>query len=623
MPKDLTASQAIKAAMELQASFNRHEMMRTRRSIRAREVEPDLEALGLSPKLQDLITWQTEEPNQEASRYATAFSTAEPQVAVFLETEKPEKQKLGETLEGWYGGSLETLYPDFYPYDLHMTADGFAVGRLDLKPAFWSGIPARKDLESEEFNSKVDDHRKLIGLPFEMVLVDPATFYYDEDKKREKIIVGVEVGSRRESVVREAYEKFKRKGRRKRTDPEKFLNPTVPDTAIQSGKLVNYVVLRTAGISYHMLIGDSKADQEILWEGPSDYPDHTGYILWRGRYTGLDNVERKYDPFILASLNAAQIKSLFVTLQADFAVQAAQTWLEREQSKGAPTVSRAITSAAKTSGAAKRTDKGRAATLEEGARVRYREVAGDMAAVLARIEGEEERNRFSDALMGEAAASATGRAIIRMQEAAGRLLRQGFKAKQLACEETLSVIRRTIYGNPKKFIPDGRHIYVPRLLEGVGDDGRLLKREILSIGEEHNIPHSIKVKVASMSQAAQLALHEEGLKLSQTLSHDTLDEDFHGVKNIPLENRRRVKDRVRESTIPVVVKRAVEDVLAAIVARGPSRKDVILPDPGESSREVTRTGGGQPPGVSGKPTPVSIEDSGLSLGAEGGTQPLA
>ncbi len=607
---DFTATQAVKAARELRGDFNGHELMQTRRDVRAREVEPDLEALGISPKLKEVISWQTEEPNQEAHRYASAFSTAEPEVSVYVEGEDVAAKKKAEKLESFYGGIIPILIPDSYPFDLHLSADGWAVGRLDLKREFWTGIPQRGKKDADAFNLLVDEHRKNIGLPFEFPLVDPATFFYEEDQKRQRVTLGAEYGVRKISVLEKLYkEAGKKKGE------SKHLAPMVPENSRRfRGNSVNFVVFRTPKTIFHIRLdslSSSSKNDDVLWSGPNLLDPSTGYILWRGRYTGFTDPERRYEPFMMASLNAAQIKNLLVTLQADFMVQAAQVWLEHDASKGPPSVGRAITKSAKTAGATKRTEQGRA-NFEEGAHLRYREVSGDLQAILNRLEAEEERNRFNDALMGEAAASATGRAIIRMQEAAGKQLRQGLNAKKLATLELLRTIRHTLFSNRKLFFSDNRSVFLPHLVEGLQAEGLTNKSEILAIGKEHNIPHIISVKVVSRSDAAQLALHEEGIKLEGTLSRDTLDEDFHNIRNIPLENRRRVKDQIRLQLVPSIVKRAVEDAMAIIEQRGPPREEIVIPD--ETENIISRQGqggGGQPPGKSGGATPPSREDVGL------------
>lgn len=622
---DLTEIQAIRAARELKEDFNSHSLMKTRRLVRAREIEPDLEALGITPRLKDIISWQTEEPNQEAHRYAAAFSTAEPEVSVFTEGDAPEVKKRGEELESFYNGSLLGLVEDSYPFEIHMAADGLAVGRLDLKPGFWRGIPSRDGMPADDFNIMVDEHRKNVGLPFDFPMIDPATFFYEEDKKREKVTLGAEFGLRKVSVLEKIY---KESGQKKKS-PEKYLSPTVPDDDTKSrGKRVLFVVLRTPETIYHIRLDDlggskSKGD-DVLWEGPNLLKPSTGYILWRGRYSGFSDPERKYEPFIMASLNAAQPKSLFITLQMDFAVQAAQVWLEQDPSKGPPTIGRAITKAAKTAGATRRTEQGRAAaSFEEGAHLRWREVAGDLKEALTRLEMEEERNSFSDALMGEAAASATGRAIIRMQEAAGKQLRQGLKAKQKAMLELVRTVRHTLFQNNSMFFSDNRSVFVPHLVEGLEPEGLSNRNQIIAIGKKHNIPHTISVKVIARSEAAQLALHEEGIKLEGILSRDTLDQDFHNVRNVPLENRRRVKDAIRRDLVPGIVKRATADAMAIVEMRGPPRQEIVIPGEETGTEETVsrqgQGGGGQPPGVSGAATPPRTEDVGLQGG--GGYEP--
>lgn len=625
-----TATQAIKAALELKGSFNDHELMSFRRKLRGRheDAEPDIEALGLSPTLQEAIVWMTDEPQQEMHRYAGAFASAEPEVTVFVESEKPQTVVRGEKWEHWYGGAIRACFADTYPYEVHLAGDGVAVTRMDLVHEFWSGQPKRrknnKNMPAEEYNLLVDENRLDIGLPIEAVLTDPAVFFYDENPKRTRITVGVEVGVRRESVLRTAFSKSHLKKIKSKlgVSDNDFFNPTIPDDDESGGRRVQYVVYRDPDIVYHLILGERKDGQDstILWEGPNIFGPHTGYILWRARYSGLTNVERRYDPFIGAALNAAEVKSILATLQLDYGIQAAQTWLEKESTQQGPSVSRAISSAAKTAKPQKRTQSGSSATeFGEGESLKYREVAGDLAEVLAMIEKEEERNQFSDALMGEAAASATGRGIVRQQEAGNRIIRQGLKAKSTALQEFCTTLRHTIFNHENLFLNSGRKIVLPYEATGVGIDGFDTLRDVVAIGIEDRIPHTIKVRVEAKSEAAQLGLMEEGLKMEGFLPRDTIDHDFYGIKDIPRENKRRVKDEVRKVIIPQVVKRAAEDAMAIIQARQPATTDVIIPDPEESMKPPAKTGGGQPPGVSAHPTPPQLEDVALTGG--GGTIP--
>lgn len=639
-----TASQAIKMALNLRGAFSSHDLMLERRKVRERhpDVEPDIEALGLNPKLHDLIVWMTDEPNQEAGRYASALASAEPIAQVFVESEKVKTIESSEHLEKFYNGSIRYLFPDTYPYEIHLAADGFAVHRMDLRHEFWTGIPKRRTknrrMPADEFNLAVDDHRANFGLPFEAVKIDPATFYYDQNKKGTRITVGAEWGIRRESVLKAHFtDSALKRVKKDLGGGEDLFNPTEPDDSSSSGgQKVQYVVYRDTEVVYHMIVGESgtlsgrNPDSTILWEGKNIFAPHTGYIAWRAKHTGFSDPQRKFDPFILASLNVAEIKSLFTTLQADFTVQAAQSWLEKESSRVGNPVNRAISAQAKTAKPGIRTESGRAAAeFGEGEHLTFREVAGDMALILERLGAEEERNQFSDSLMGEASASATGRGIIRLQEAAGRLLRQGMVAKKLAMEETLALIRHTLMNNKEKFFADGRKVFVPYIATGVGTDGFGSMKELIAIDESSMIPHVVEIHVEALSEAAQLARMEEGMKLEGRLSRDNIDHNWYGITDIPLENKRRMKDEIRKTTIPEIVKRAAADAMAVISGRAAPTTNIVIPELGEQTADGTGfevppgqlPPGGQPPGVSGRPTPPAPEDVGAGGGGRGGFIP--
>ena len=576
----------------------------------------DWVALGLEERVKDIAPFQSDTPNQEAQRYANAMAAAEPEVAVFVaESEKPTRQKIGERLESFYDAMVSVLLGDDYQRCLWMAAEGIGVGRLDLKPQFWRGIPEREDLEQEPYNQGVDDQRRGIGLPFEFVNIDPLAFYYEEDKRQE-ITVAVETGNRKESVLKELYDKKSRNGK----DPERFLGPTVPefttwDTGRRSGQLVRFVVVRTPDIIYHAIQGATEREDRILWEGENLFAPSTGYILWRGLPSGYPELDERYLPFIMNTLVVAQQWNLFATIQANFAIRALREWTEE-----APTaltqrlIGREVTAEAKGTGKTKRTAQGAiVADLETGRTVRWREVSGDLREHLARLDREQERYGFPEPLAPESSKGESGRDTIRRQEASSRLLRQGFDSRKQAIEELVRVCRRTLFGH-KDFLAEGRMVYLPHLVEGLGDEGTLRKQDVLAISEEDNIPHDVQVTVATMSQAAQLALNEEGIRMEGKLSRDTIDQDYYMVKNVPLENRRRQKDLIRLATYPETVKRAILAVNERLEARTPAvGPDLVVPG-GNGSAPVPG------PAISGGVGAPQREDVGLAGG--GGVMPL-
>src|SRR3989304_5796741 len=218
--------------------------------------------------------------------------------------------------------------------------------------------------------------------------------------------------------------------------------------------------------------------------------------------------------------------------------------------------------------------------------------------MISRLELEDQRYRFPEPLAPESATGESGRDTVRRQEASSRLLRQGFESRKQAIEELVEVCRRTIFGQ-KDFLADGRMIYLPHLVEGLGDEGTLRKQDVLSISEEDNIPHDVQITVATMTQAAQLALNEEGIRMAGQLSRDTIDQEYYRVKTTPLENRRRQKDLIRAATYPETVKRAIMAVNERLMTRQPvAGPDLIVPAQnggGGAGRRAAPLCGGAPP----------------------------
>ena len=598
----LTDTEAFREASTLRAEFNQHQLMRDRRAVVGRSLSMDamLEAIGISSAtLKNVVPWQSEAPNQEAHNYATALSLADPEVQVFVQSEQPSKHKIGEKWERFYNGVVGHIMPNDYELCRHMAVDGFGVRRLDERGAYFSGVPERvKDEDADPYNERVEEYRTGFGLPFSLITVDPETFYYIENRERTEVIFGCEWAQARESEVK---------------DDGDFT------------KLGELLVVRTPEMCWNWWVADSgqsATEGELVYEGENRF-GHTGYVLYRGRYTGLPEIEKRYDPFMLSTLNAAQHLSLFMTLQANFAVQAGTHWLEQDLPKMQGPTARAVTVERKTKsrGAQQRTERGSAAAeFAPGVHVRFRDLAGDYAAMVAQLQGEYDMYRFKDVLMGEASADASGRAIIRLQEAAGRQLAPGYRARKLATEEILRIIRKTLCTR-KEYLGGEtvKRVYIRSLVEAMEADADMGREDIISIEASDNIPHEINVKVEAMTQAAQLAWIEQGMALEGTFSRDTIDEDFYKIKDSQRENRRRVKDQLRARVYPTAMDIGAKDALNEIMKTRPIPPGLVMPPAGET--EMGGNGAQPTLARSGQPDAVQTEDAGTMMGGGGGVMP--
>jgi hypothetical protein len=593
---DLSVTQALEEAKRIKDEFNEHHLMRTRRRAVGRQLKADLQALGIQENLRSIVPYETDIPNQEARQYATALSLPRPEVAVVVESEQATKRKGAERLEAFYQASLQQLVPDDYDVCRNMAMDGYGVRRMDEVQAFFKDSPKRDNgEEADPFMERVDEHRRGIGLPLRCFTIDPMTFYFVENLERTEVIFGVEWVWVRESDVKE------------------------DGSFTQMGEMA---VVRTKDSIRHFWLPDGNTtESETVFEGENRF-GHTGYILYRGLYTGLggagnegsqaggiDSAERRYDPFAMVSINQAQHRNLFMTLQASYGIQAGIHWLESDLDRGARS-SRAVSTERKAKGRGANVAVNRgtpAAEFEPGTHVMFRNLAQDAKEQLARLDMEDERYRFRDVLMGEASSDASGRAIIRLQEAAGRQLAPGYRARQLATEEILKVVRRTFFGRTEYLGgSSNQHIFIPHLVEGLGESSDWNKSEIISIEKSDNMPHDIKVTVEAMTQAAQLAWIEEGLKLEGTFPRDTIDQEFYKMKNIPLQNRRRIKDQMREAVIPTAVQDGASQALEKLGK---------IPIQQQGATTSARGAGGARPGESGMGDAPRPEDAALSLGA--------
>ncbi|KKK61416.1 hypothetical protein LCGC14_3014560, partial [marine sediment metagenome] len=173
-------------------------------------------------------------------------------------------------------------------------------------PSFRTKGDANED--ADPFMERVDKHRRGIGLPLRMFTIDPEHFYYVENLERKEVVLGVEWAEVRESDVK-------------------------PDGSFTEKG--DFVVVRTKDqIIHHWVPGGVVSNSEVVFEGENRF-GHTGYFLYRGLYTSFGDPERQYDPFAIVSINQAQHRNLFMTLQASYGIQAGIHWLESDLDRGA------------------------------------------------------------------------------------------------------------------------------------------------------------------------------------------------------------------------------------------------------------------------------------------------
>lgn len=589
----ITEQQALSQAEELRKEFQHNALMRARDAQISRETQPDIEALGITDaNVQQVVPWVSDAANQEGHLYATALSLAEAQVEVYVESEQPTKQGTGEKLEGFYQGIADGIIGDQYDTCRDIATKGVGIDRIDEVGRFFHDVPdLMDDEEAEEYLKRVEEHRKAVGLPFQIVGVDPRSCYYVEDQRRREVEFACEFRPMRESRVKKGGD------------------PTL------KGEMI---IVRTKEHIWHFWVpsrggGDNVSGgkaMDVIWEGENRF-GHTGYILYRGRYTGFEDIQRRYDPYVMATLNVSEALSLWITLQGELLVQTLNHWTEEETEKGAPQDREAsVARKLRGGGGAVRASGGTvAAEFAPGVRVRYRDMTGDIAAVLNWLMQEYDLYRFRDVLMGEASGDASGRAIIRLQEAAGRQLSPGLRAREQGLEETIRVIRRTLFTRPEYLAGKTDRVYIARMLSGdaAGDVER--KKDLIELSKDEDIPHDIKVSCAAESRAAQLALLEEGKMLWEMpdpmLDRDSIWQDFLRLKNIPKVRQRLAKDEGRKLVIPVAIQNGAAQALKELGKTPPKPKGVVMNGNGGP--------GGGSPGTSGAPDNVMPEDAAAAL----------
>lgn len=586
---DLTEAQALHQAQELRNEFSQHVLMKARRAQISREAQPDISKLGITDAdVQQVVPWSSDAANQEAHLYATALSLAEAQVEVYVQSEQPKKQTTGEKIEGFHQAIVDQKIGDQYDTCRNIASVGVGIQRIDELGQFFSAAPEREDGEEPDaFAERVKEHRQAFGLPFDIIDIDPQTCYYVENQKRTEVELACQFLPMRESRIKDGGD------------------PTL------KGEMV---IVRSPKTWWHFWVPGQGVNPENMAQTVIDTGEnrlgHTGYILYRGRYTGFSDPQRRYDPYIMSTLNISEAASLYITLQSELLVQTLQHWVEREPSQGRTPLDReaSLDRKLRGGGGAVRSSGGNvAAEFGEGERVRYRDIVGDIAAVLSWLQQEYDLYRFRDVLMGEASGDASGRAIIRLQEAAGRQLSPGMRAREQGIAETLRVIRGALFSRPEYLKDSKDEVYSTRMLAGddAGDVDRM--GDLISLSAADDVPHEIRVRVSAESRAAQLALLEEGKSLWEMpdpmLSRDTIMRDFLRVGDLPAENRRKVKDGVRGIMIPAAIQDGAAQGLAELQRTPLQRRGVVMPQNGAGGP------GGGTPGTSGAPDAVLPEDA--------------
>lgn len=626
---DLTHDQAITAARQLQREYGYHQEITRWRNQRARLVPPAFKALGIEAGLKDLVPYQSHLPGEEAQRFANAFHSATLEIAVYMQSEKQTDQDIGQRIEDFADAAAAVLLDDEYRVLLHMAAEGYGVMRLDLLPQWWKGAPAQGDDDAEGYGASLDGYRKAFGLPFEAVHVMPDVFFWEENKKGD-IVHAVEVGERKESAILEAY---KDAGKVKGDDA--YLGPTVAEGEGYGQTMVKFIVVRCPGTIYHILLDSekgatAKAGDRVLWEGPNIFAPSTGYFMWKGLPSGYAQPHEPYLPFILNTLNVMQHYNLVATLQADLMVQTIRNWTERDAPTGQPPMSidRQMLLDAKDAGTTKRTEGGNVvAEFGTGEQVKYRDPPTElMREVGQRMDVEFQYGRFPESLAPSSDTSySSAREYIRVKEASSQIIGQGYESRKRASRDMLGTVIRTIF-DYKPFLADGGAVYVPHQLEGVGDEGTMRREDVIALTENEKRPFKLDLEVVTLSQAAQLALTEEGMKLlngdpttgGPVLPRDILDREYFGVKDPQVIERLRQKDAFRAGVLPVMQKRGIEDALATLEERRPAPQQIVVPE----NTEQGAGSNGLSPNVSAGPDVVQGEDVAGAMGsAMGGPMP--
>jgi len=506
MPLTFGSDSDVWALVEsLKRSFGKRDRMwAQRRRIRYRQMGRELESLPLNPRIKDtaLMTYQSDVPNQETHKRVKRLVANPPRLEVVIYDDAPATQRLGQDLEdglkallGWMeqhspfhrraaqhqmGDGLGILKIDFIPghgsvladYDLDVvtseeedeTDDEGAATRNRIRTDFRDRL-LRGESPPEAYDKMTDGALRTELPPYRMVAVDPLACYWWEDDDGIEVIA--EVGKKSLNPLLDALRGYGLSLENNRLivrgdGSEAIGGPTMPDSRTHSdlGSQVTFVEIRTRTqvilLIEHPKIKGMKRDLNdkgviLRFDNPFG-PYTTGYALIAGDETTEVEPALRYQPPILAALNAAQAQNVLMTARLSASLEDA---LSPEYIKVSPEVADAPTDEDKTP----TVNESREIPVIPGEIKRIESLKTDLAQIDQRIMLDASVGAFQDVLQGDAKSEATGhRLAIQVSQADIQMVPYQ-NSRALALKELLKGI---IYSIRKHSLP----IYIPTVPGG-------------------------------------------------------------------------------------------------------------------------------------------------------------
>jgi hypothetical protein len=619
-----------------------------RRKVRFRQMDKELEALPLSTRAggqKALMTYQTEEPNQEVHRRVKRLIANKERIEVVIYADDQETKDQAQAVKDALSAIWKWMNRGKIPASRLVTtfqqADGLGVFKLDLvvdyadealapfDPDVLEGEPgenespvqtkARDNYAKAKATYAEDDTDELApekayhdvthaalrrcDPPFRLSAPDPLTLAYSVDG--DTIDTIVEKGTRKLSALLKAFETHRvRLGGDNRlvVYPEgtDMLNGTTIPSSEQLDKkysdTVDYKELRTRKEIVIMIrqpklrgrddIPDKNKEGgwiKITFENPFG-PYSTGYVLCPGDISGSSDPADDFQPSILGTLNLAQKINVLTTIRVSAAIDSALAppWIEAKDAvEPPPQLSQAFENKTPS------TKDGESVPIIPGKLQRMASANVDLDKAEQRFMAEESLYRFNEVLAGDASSSDSGHKLaIQVSQADTQLVPyQNTRAEAIA-----EVLMCILYATEKigkpiyvKEIPDHQAVLMNKFSNV--QSRRVLLPDMFELMQDAMLIVTIGSETPVTKFAKWSALqqrYERG-----TLSFETLMEQSD-VENVADEIARIFEGQtlvaVMQQAIPVVVKMIAQRSIAKLQGGAPS---------GAGPSDVTEQGGNE------------------------------